>query len=102
VDKLKLEFKEDAELSKQEYLKVKAVIREMLTKAIPKNLMIEAVLKRYEYPTEVMLIIMMKYQPGNKKEKGALLQQIQNPQESWTEEEALVTLKMWKRRNERA
>ena len=33
VEKLKLEFKEDEELSKEEYSKVKSVIQEMTMKA---------------------------------------------------------------------
>ena len=46
VEKLKLEFKEDEELSKEEYSKVKSVIQEMIMKALPKGLMTEAVQKR--------------------------------------------------------
>jgi hypothetical protein len=80
VDRLTLEFKEDEELGKEEYSKVKAIIREMITKAIPKDLRTEEVQKRYEDPTEVMMMIMVKYQPGSRKEKEALLQQIQSPE----------------------
>ena len=47
-------------------------------------------------------MIMSKYQPGSKKEKEMLLQQITNPEVGWTEEQALTTLKMWERRIERA
>ena len=71
----------------------------MLLKAIPKDLVTEAV---HEDPMKVMLMIMVKYQPGSKKEKEALLQQITNPEACWHEERALATLNMWKRRVERA
>ena len=64
--------------------------------------MTEAVQKRHGDPTEVMLMTMVKYQPGTRKEKEALLQQIQNPDVCWKEEKALSSLKMWKRRIERA
>ena len=42
----KLEFKEDEELAKEEYSKVKSVIQEMIMKALPKGLMTEAVQRR--------------------------------------------------------
>jgi hypothetical protein len=45
---------------------------------------------------------MTKYQPGSRKEKEMLLQQITNTEASWTEEQALLNLKLWKRRIERA
>ena len=102
VEKLTLEFKEDEELAKEEYSKVKATIQEMIMKALPKGLKTEAVQKRYATPEAVMLMIMVKYQPGTRKEKEALLQQIQNPESCWKEEKALSNLKMWKRRIERA
>ena len=63
VEKLKLEFKEDEEFSKEEHSKVKAITQEMITKAIPKELMTEAVQKRHEDPATVILMIMVKYQP---------------------------------------
>jgi hypothetical protein len=69
LEKLTLKFKEDEELGKQEYSKVKAVIKEMIMKAIPTILMTEAVQKRYEEPEDLILMIMVKYQPGTKKEK---------------------------------
>ena len=47
-------------------------------------------------------MIMVKYQPGSRKEKEALLQQISSPEVCWNEEKALTALKMWKRRIERA
>ena len=101
VEKLTLEFKEDEELAKEEYSKVKATIQEMIMKALPKELMTEAVQKRYATPEAVMLMIMVKYQRGTRKEKEALLQQIQNPESCWKEKKALSNLKMWIRRIER-
>jgi hypothetical protein len=59
------------ELDKEEYSKVKAVIKEMILKAIPKELADEVTQKRYENPAEIMLMIMVKYQPGTRKEKEA-------------------------------
>ena len=47
-------------------------------------------------------MIMVKYQPGTRKEKEALLEQIQNPESCYNEEKALSNLKMRKRRIERA
>ena len=73
----------------------------MIMKALPKELMTEAVQKRYATPEAVMLMIMVKYQPGTRKEKEALLQQIQNPESCYNQEKALSNLKMWKRRIER-
>ena len=99
VEKLTLEFKEDDELSKEEYAKTKAVIQEMIMKALPKSLMTEAVQKRYSNPEAVMLMVIVKYQPGTRKEKEALLQQIQYPSQSWKKERALSHLKLWKRRS---
>ena len=91
VEKLTLGFKEDEELSKEEYTKVKAIIQEMIMKALPKELKIEAVQKRYETPEAIMLMIMVRYQPGTRKEKEALLQQIQNPESCWKVEKVLKT-----------
>ena len=71
-------------------------------KARPKGLKTEAVQKRYATPEAVMLMIMVKYQPGTRKEKEALLEQIQNPESCYNQEKALNYLKMWKRRIERA
>ena len=101
VEKLKLEFKEDDELSKKEYSQVKSIIQEMIMKALPKGLRTEAVQKRYSDPEAIMLMIMVKYQPGTRKEKEALLQQIQEPPQSWKKEQALRNLKLWKRRIEK-
>jgi hypothetical protein len=102
VEKLTLEFKEDEELDKEEYSKVKATIQEMIMKALPKGLKTEAIQKRCATPQAVMLMIMVKYQPGTRKEKEALLEQIQNPESCYNQEKALNNLKMWKRRIERA
>ena len=49
-----------------------------------------------------MLMIMIKHQPGSRKEKEALLQQIQEPPQSEKKEEVLCNLKLWKRRIESA
>jgi hypothetical protein len=98
VEKLTLEFKEDDELSKDEYTKVKSVIHEMIMKALPKGFRTEAVQKRYSDPEAIMLMIMIKYQPGSRREKEALLQQIQNPPESEKKEDVLCNLRLWKRR----
>ena len=43
VEKLTLEFKEDEDLVKDEYSKVKATIQEMIMKALPKGLKTEAI-----------------------------------------------------------
>ena len=102
VERLKQEPIKDAELGKEEYTRVKAIIMEMILKAIPKELATEATQKRFEEPTEVLLMVMTKYQPGSRQEKERLLQQISNPEVGWTIEQSLVNLKLWKRRIERA
>jgi hypothetical protein len=99
VEKLTLEFKEDDELSKDEYTKVKSVIQEMITKALPKGLRTEAVQKRYSDPEATMLMIMIKYQPGSRKEKEALLQQIQEPPQSWQKGRSIVQLEVVEKAN---
>ena len=85
---------QNPETSKDEYLKVKAIVVEMILKAIPTDLATEAVQKRYEEPIEVTMMIMAKYQPGSTSEKEALLQRITRPEVCWKEEEALPALKM--------
>ena len=60
VEKLTLEFKENEEFVQEEYAKIKATIQEMIMKAPPKELMTEAVQKRYATPEAVMLMIMVK------------------------------------------
>ena len=92
----------DYELSKDDYTKVKSIIYEMVMKALPKGLRTEAIQKRYSDPEAVMLMIMIKYQPGSRKEKEALLQQIQSPPQSEKKDDVLNNLKLWKRRIERA
>ena len=44
----------------------------MIMKALPKGLITAAVQKRYSDPEAVMLMVMVKYQPGTRKEKEAL------------------------------
>ena len=70
--------------------------------AIPKDIVTVAEQKRYNDPIKVMLLIMIKYQPGNRREKETLLQQISCPEACWSEDKALFSLKMWKRKIERA
>ena len=48
----------------------------MILKVIPKDIVTEAVQKRYKDPIQVMLLIMIKYQPGSRKEREAILNQI--------------------------
>ena len=98
AEKINEDFKEDGDTDKEEFNRVKAIIHEMLLEAIPHDLVKETVQKRRTDPIQVMMLIMIKYQPGSKKEKKALLQQITNPEVCWKEEQALKTLKMWKRR----
>ena len=102
MERLKLEPMKDPELRKEEYSKVKAIIMEMVLKSIPLDLAKEATQKRLDEPTEVTLMIMTRYQPGSRKEKEMLLQQITSPEVGWTAEQSLSNLKLWKRRIERA
>ena len=102
AERLRLNFKEDEEASKDEYSKVRAIVNEMLLKASPKDLVTEAVQKRLEGPMKVTLMIMVKYHLGSKKEKEALPKQITHPETCWNEERALTTLKMRKRHIGRA
>ena len=69
VEKLNSERKDDEEEKKEEYSKVRAIITEMLLKAIPKDKATVAAHKRYNHPIKVTLLIMMKYQPGSRKER---------------------------------
>ena len=50
VERLKLDFKDDEEASEEEYSEVRAIVNEMLLKAIPKDLATEAVQKRHKDP----------------------------------------------------
>ena len=47
-------------------------------------------------------MITVKYQPGSRNEKTALLNHIQNPEVCWKEKKALSTLQLRKRSIERA
>ena len=77
VEKLKVENTKVAELEKEEYSRVKAIIMETLLKSIPKELATEATQKRLEEPNKVMLMIMLENPPGSKKEKEMLLHKLQ-------------------------
>ena len=83
-------------------IKIRSVMTEMLLKALPKDLAAEAITKRLEEPTKILLFVMIKYQPGSRKEKENLLAQIINPEVKWTNETALEGLRDWKRKIERA
>ena len=48
----------------------------MILKAIPKEIVTEAIQKRYKDPIQVMLLIMIKYQPGSRREREVILNQI--------------------------
>ena len=67
IDRINFKFPLNKDLDKEEYSKVKAVVKEMILKAIPKELTEEATQRRYESPEEIMLMIMVKYQPGSPK-----------------------------------
>ena len=98
IEKLTKEIKDHEEADKEVYAKIKSIIHEMILKAIPKEIATEATQKRFEEPINLMLLIMIKYQPGSRKEKEAILQQIGSPEAGWTEEKALANLKLWKRK----
>ena len=61
VEKLNKDFKDHEEADKEEFSRVKAIINEMILEAIPKDIVTEAVQKRYEDPVQVMLLTMVKY-----------------------------------------
>ena len=71
---------------------------EMTLKAIPGDIATEAIQKRYTDPIKVMLLIVTKCQPGSRREKENLFQQITYPEACWTEEKALFALRVWKRK----
>ena len=48
----------------------------MLLKSMPKDLAAEAITKRLENPMKILLMVMIKYQPGGRREREALLSQI--------------------------
>jgi hypothetical protein len=100
--RLSMTFPEEDEESDENYAKVRSVITEMLLKAIPKDLASEIITKRFEDPMKILLVIMIKYQPGGRKERGALLQQITYPEACWKEDKALEGIREWRRRIERA
>ena len=102
IEKLMKEVKDHEEADKEEYAKVKTIIHEIILKAIPKEIATEATQKRFEEPINLMLLIMIKYQPGSRKETEAILQQIGSPEVGWTEDKALTNLKLWKRKIDRA
>jgi hypothetical protein len=102
VEKLNKEYKDHEEADKEEFARVKAIIHEMILKALPKEIVTEAIQKRYKDPIQVMLFLMIKYQPGSRKEREVILQQIGCPEAGWNEESALTNLRLWKRRIERA
>ena len=49
-----------------------------------------------------MLLIMIKYKPGSRKEPEVILNHIGFSEVGWNEEKALTNLRLWKRRIERA
>ena len=89
VEKLNKEFKDHEEADKEEFSRVKAIIHEMILKALPKEIVTEAVQKRYKDPTQVMLLIMIKCQPGSRKEREVILKRIGYPEVGWNEDQAL-------------
>ena len=97
--KLNKDFKDHEEADKEEFSRVKAIIHEMILKALPKEVVTEAIQKRYKDPIQVMLLIMIKYQPGSRKEREVILNQIGYPEVGWTEEKALTNLRLWKERS---
>ena len=102
IERINTEFKDDEDANTEEFSRVKAIITEIDLKTIPKEIVAEAVQKSYDDPTKVMLLIMIKYQPGSRREKEALLQQISCPEFCGSDERAPTTLKMCERRIERA
>ena len=102
LGRLDMEYSEEPEEKAKEYTKVRSVIAEMLLKALPKDLSAEAITKRLEDPMKILLLVMIKYQPGGRREREALLNQITNPESCWTEEQALEAVRTWKRKIERA
>ena len=76
VEKFNKDFKDHEEADKEEFSRVKTIIHEMILKAIPKDIVTEASQTRYKDPIQAMLFIMIKYQPGSRKEKEVILNQI--------------------------
>jgi hypothetical protein len=102
IERLTLEFPvEDIEVNPV-YEKTRSTITEMILKAIPKDLASEATTKRLDNPLKILLLIMIKYQPGGRKEREAILKDITNPEACWYEDKALEAIRTWKRRLSRA
>ena len=102
IQKLIMEFEaQDIEVNK-DYEKLRSVVTEMLLKALPKSLAAEAITKRLDNPLKILLMILIKYQPGGRKEKEAILHQITNPEVCWNEEKTLEEIRTWNRRIARA
>jgi hypothetical protein len=102
LERLQMEHAEEEIEVDVKYEKVRNVITEMLLRAIPKNLAAEAITKRLDNPLKITLLIVIKYQPGGRKEREAILTQITNPEACWSEDKALEGIRTWKRRIERA
>ena len=73
-------FTEEPEEKATEFAKVQTVIAEMLLKSMPKDLTAEAITKRLEDRMKILLMVMIKYQPGGRREREALLSQITQPE----------------------
>jgi hypothetical protein len=102
IERLTLEFPaEDIEVNPV-YENTRSTITEMILKAIPKDLASEATTKRLDNPLKILLLIMIKYQPGGRKEREAILKDITNPEACWYEDKALEAIRTWKRRLSRA
>jgi hypothetical protein len=69
VERINTHFNDDDDANKEEFSRLKAIITEMLLKAIPQEIVTEAVQKRYDNPTKVTLLIMIKYQPGSQNKR---------------------------------
>jgi hypothetical protein len=96
IERLSMEFPlEDIEVNPV-YEKSRSTITEMLLKAIPKDLAAEAITKRLDNPLKILLLIMVKYQPGGRKEREAILNQITNPEVCWYEDKGLEAIRTWK------
>ena len=102
LERLAMNFPEEDIEKNEVYAKVRLTITEMILRAIPKELASEAITKRLEDPLKILMFIIVKYQPGGRKEREAILSQITNPEACWTEDKALEALRTWKRRIERA
>ena len=102
IERLSTKFEDEEDDIDEDHSKARSVITEMLLKAIPRELASEAITKRLEDPRKVLLLIMIKYQPGGRKEKEAILTQITHPEVQWNEDKVLEGVRNWKRRIERA